>query len=990
MNDALKAYKDKRDFKITGEPEGGAEAAADHGQLRFVIQKHWASRLHYDFRLELDGTMKSWAVPKGPSYDSHDKRMAVQVEDHPIAYASFEGTIPEKQYGAGKVIIWDRGIWTPLVDARAGYEAGNLKFELHGHKMRGKWVLIRIKGRGEKQQPWLLIKEKDDYVRPASAFSVVDEMPDSVTGLGEPGRGEGETQPVGEGSKAGSSKAESSKAENGKTKTSKTRDGKTKNSKTTDGKATAGKAKGGKVEAGTGGSQSADAVEQAISAPPAGAVAAALPASLKPELATLVEQAPADAEKWVFEIKFDGYRMLARVEQGAVRLLTRNGNDWTAKLGPLQAELERMQLPDGWYDGEIVVHDADGKPDFGLLQTAFDGSDTAQIDYFLFDVPYLHGFDLRACSLVERRAALRNVLDHLPSEIVRFSAEFGNDPQELVVAACRMGLEGVIGKRRDSRYVQRRSPDWIKLKCGKRQEFVIGGYTDPQGSRVGIGALLLGTHDEHGVLQYAGNVGTGFNDKVLGELKTKLSALETEVSPFPPKAVAGRKHHFVKPVLLAEIIFADWTSAGSVRHAVFHGLREDKPASAITREVPAAVEQKASAPARTARRAAAAKAGGKAVASGGRHAGSKAASRAETKAEAESESEGESRAEPEGDAKAGAKAVAKAADKAVRGDGNQAHTDTDAGAASDGAAAGMQAPDATLPSSLKVSHGERVIDQQSGATKLDLVRYYALVGGLMMDQLKGRPVSLVRAPAGVGGQLFFQKHADIGKLPGVKQLPQALDPEHPPMLEIASERGLLSAAQWNVVEFHSQNATARQYATPDRLVFDLDPGEGVAWATMQEAAQLMKAFLDELGLAAFLKTSGGKGLHVVVPIKPKYDWDTVKDFSQEIVSHMAMTLPERFAFKSGPRNRVGKIFIDYLRNGRGATTAAAWSARSRPGLGISVPLAWDELAKVKAGDQWTIKNVHARLDQGNAPWRDYADSARSLDPAMKQLGFVPA
>jgi len=845
MTDALKAYKAKRDFKITSEPEGAA-AAGEAGALRFVIQKHWASRLHYDFRLELDGTMKSWAVPKGPSFDSHDKRMAVQVEDHPIEYASFEGTIPEKQYGAGKVIIWDKGSWEPQEDARKGYADGNLKFILHGHKLHGKWALIRMKDKGEKQPPWLLIKEKDEYVRPASEFSVVDEMPDSVKSLKEPVP------------KSAPAPAEDS-----------------------------------------------DPVE----GPPEGAVAASLPEKFAPELATLVEQAPGDPENWVFEIKFDGYRMLTRVENGEVKLITRNANDWTDRLQPLHDELVRMKLPDGWYDGEIVVHDEEGKPDFGLLQMAFDGSNKARILYFLFDVPYLHGHDLRACALVDRRAALHNVLSHLPSDLVRFSDEFGNDPEELVVAACRIGLEGVIGKRRDSRYVQRRSPDWIKLKCGKRQEFVIGGYTDPQGSRVGIGALLLGTHDKDGVLQYAGNVGTGFNEKVLLQLKEKLSKLDTDVSPFPPRAVAGRKHHWVKPELIAEISFAEWTSAGAVRHAVFHGLREDKPASKITREEAKPVEGTVS-----------------------------------EKAKASAKKSPVQSSEPE-------------------------------------------APAGKLPADFKVSHGERLIDEQSGATKLDMVRYYALVGDLMMEQLHERPVSLVRAPAGVGGELFFQKHADIGKLPGVAQLPQALDPEHPPMLTIASAAGLLSAAQWNVIEFHSQNAVGKHYETPDRMVFDLDPGEGVAWATMQEAAQLMKAFLDELGLLAFLKTSGGKGLHVVVPIKPHYGWDTVKDFSQLIVSHMAETLPDRFAFKSGPRNRVGKIFIDYLRNGRGATTAAAWSARTRPGLGISVPVSWEELGELKAGDQWNIKNAHTRLDQGNAPWAAYKKSAKSLDAAMKKLDF---
>ena len=506
---------------------------------------------------------------------------------------------------------------------------------------------------------------------------------------------------------------------------------------------------------------------------------------------------------------------------------------------------------------------------------------------------------MRDVPLEARRAMLKTVLDKHGSDALRFSEEFGTDPAELVLAACKIGLEGVIGKRRRSRYVMRRSPDWIKLKCGQRQEFIIAGFTDPQGARTGIGALLLGTHDDDGVLQYAGNVGTGFNEATLGELKKKLDALVTDDSPFPPKAVAGRKHHWVKPVLVAEISFAEWTSSGSVRHAVFHGLREDKAPKAISREKVGHVEEKEQAPRETA------------------------------------------------------------------------------------------ALEGKLPADFKITNGERIIDAQSGATKLDMVRYYALVGTLMMEHLKGRPVSLVRAPGGVGKELFFQKHADVAKLPGMKQMDPALDPEHPPMLEVGSAKGILSAAQWNVVEFHTQNATGKQYEAPDRMIFDLDPGEGVPWVKIQEAAQLMHAFLDQLGLTSFLKTSGGKGLHVVVPLKGGLDWDTVKDFSQAIVRHLSSELPDRFAFKSGPKNRVGKIFIDYLRNGQGATTACAWTARVRPGLGISVPLAWDELEHLKAGDQWNIKNAHTRLDQGNAAWSGYAKAAETLTAAMKKMGFKP-
>lgn len=833
MADALKVYKAKRNFSITSEPAEGGEPCRNG--LSFVIQKHWASRLHYDFRLELDGAMKSWAVPKGPSYDTRDKRMAVHVEDHPIFYNEFEGTIPEKQYGAGKVIIWDKGTWEPLEDPRKGFEKGSLKFEMHGHKMHGKWALVRIKNRSdERQEPWLLIKEKDDFARTAEEFSVVDEMPDSVKTLPLP----------------------------------------------------------------------ADAVKKPRKAParakrgamPDGAVKADMPEELSPELATLVDKPPSSPQDWVFEVKFDGYRMLARVEGKSIRLITRNGNDWTSKLLPLQKELARMKLADGWYDGEIVVNDEQGRPNFGLLQLAFDGSNTAPIQYFIFDAPYLKGYDLRNVRLEERRALVQAELNSRASDSVRFSAEFGDDPVQLLEASCKLGLEGVIGKRRDSRYVTRRSPDWIKLKCQLRQEFVIGGYTDPQGSRVGIGSLLLGYHDKDGVLQYAGNVGSGFDSSTLLELLKKLQAIETDASPFPPRAVPGRKHHWVKPKLIAEVSFSEWTNSGSVRHPVFQGLRSDKPPKNITREEARHVEDVEPAPQKGA------------------------------------------------------------------------------------------APVARIPATMKVTHGERVIDPSTGLTKLDIVRYYALVGELMLEHLKGRPLALVRAPAGVGGELFFQKHTDVRKLPGVVHMPEELDPGDPPMLEIVSVEGILSAAQWNVIEFHTQNAVRKSYETPDRIVFDLDPGEGVQWKTMQEAAQLMHAFLDELGLPSFLKTSGGKGLHVVVPVKGKLGWDEVKAFSQAIVHHLAATLPDRFAFKSGAKNRVGKIFIDYLRNGRGATTACAWSARTRPGLGISVPLEWDELMHVKAGDQWNVGNAHTRLDRGNEPWAGYAKTAKTLTAAMKALG----
>jgi len=832
----LKAYRAKRNFSVTSEPSGiDKRSDKNKSALSFVVQKHWASRLHYDFRLELDGTMKSWAVPKGPSFDSNDKRMAVHVEDHPISYNSFEGQIPPGQYGAGKVIIWDRGTWVPLEDPRKGYREGKLKFELRGHKLKGYWALVRMKNKEEKkQEPWLLIKEKDEYVRPSSEYSVVDEMPESVAELEMP------------------------------------------DSQTDDRPANHAPAVG----------------EKFFSDLPGNAIKAALPLTLQPQLATLVDGPPSDAAEWTYEIKFDGYRILTRIDGKKIQLFTRNGNDWSHKLPALVKAIGKMGLREGWLDGEIIVPNENGIPDFQALQNAFDTSRTQSIIYYLFDIPFYDGYDLKNVPLIERREFLKRLFETPPPETVRFSEAFDAPPGDIVASACRMGLEGVIGKRKSSTYVSRRSTEWIKLKCSQRQEFVIGGYTDPQGSRIGIGSLLLGFYDEEKKLRYAGNVGTGFSDKTLHDLKAKLDKIEAVRSPFTNATGVVRNVHWVKPTLVAEVSFGEWTRDGHIRHSVFHGLRIDKKAEVIIREKP--VHSNPAKPGST-----------------------------------------------------------------------------------------------TIPASLRVTHPERVIDPSSGFTKMDLIRYYSLIAPLMLEHLKGRPVSLVRAPDGITGQLFFQKHLEKDNMPGVNQLDPALDLEHPPFMEISTPEGLMSAAQMNVIEFHTWNATKNAIDKPDRMTFDLDPGEGVPWNLMQESAQLVRVFLNELGLKSFLKTSGGKGLHVVVPIKRLRGWDTVKDFSQAIVQHLAKTIPQRFAAKSGPSNRVGKIFIDYLRNGFGATTVCAWSVRARPGLGVSVPVAWEELEALSSGARWSVSNIHSRLDKGNAPWADYEASRQSILPAMKAIGFKP-
>ena len=804
----------------------------------FVVQKHWAGRLHYDFRLELGGTLKSWAIPKGPSLDPKDKRMAVQVEDHPIAYASFEGTIPPKQYGAGKVIVWDSGFWTPIGDGEAGLRAGNLKFELRGHKLHGRWVLVRINservGKSEKQPPWLLIKEKDSFARPSSEFSVVDELADSVM-----------TQAF------------------------------------------------------------SDRLTQSKAGIPLGATKSELPTALAPQLATLAQDVPKNPQGWIFEVKFDGYRLLTRIAGTSakdIRLFTRNGNDWTSKLASLQQAIASLKLPIGWYDGEVVVTDQRGLPDFGALQACFESGRTQEMVLYLFDLPYFAGHDLRACPLDARRAALSQILKTAEpgsaSDRVRFSEEFAADPVSLITSACKLGLEGLVAKRRDSTYVSRRSTDWVKLKCGQRQEFVVGGFTDPQGSRSGFGALLLGVFNGTDSLQYVGNVGTGFDARTLTEIKGKLDTIARTKNPFAADSKIEGKPHWVKPCLVAEVSFGEWTSAGRIRHGVFHSLRTDKEAKLIMRET------------------------------------------------------------------------------AI----NLARTHTPRAA---------RPPASPLPDKLRVTHPDRIIDASTGTTKIDLLRYYGLVSELMMDHLKGRPVSLVRAPAGVGGELFFQKHLDTDALAGIRAFDPALTVDHAALMEVISRQGLLSAAQWNMVEIHTVNASRPSLARPDRMVLDLDPGEGVPWRQVQEAARLVHAFLMQLGLAAFLKTSGGKGLHIVLPLRRVHGWETVKGFSQAIVLHLARTIPQRFVGKSGPRNRVGKIFVDYLRNGAAATPVCAWSARARPGLGISVPVAWSELDSLRGADHWNVRTALQRLDQGNLPWSGYKAAAQTLSAAMKTMNYTP-
>lgn len=636
-----------------------------------------------------------------------------------------------------------------------------------------------------------------------------------------------------------------------------------------------------------------------------GAQAASLPQSIKPELATLVESAPEG--DWRYEIKFDGYRIMARVEDGKVQLFTRNGHDWTHKL-PRQAEaIAALGLESAWLDGEMVVANEEGVPDFQALQNAFEADQSGAIIYYLFDLPYLNGLDLREVPLEQRRAALAKVLEASADETLRFSEDFGEEPDALLNSACQMKMEGLIGKRVGSAYVSRRSGDWIKLKCQRRQEFVVVGYSDPKGARSKFGALLLGLHDaDSGELRYAGKVGTGFNEATLSTIHEQLVPLEVKKPAVvnPPTGFEAKGVHWLKPVLLAEVAFAQITKEGSVRHAVFHGMRNDKPADAIVEERPSTSgdDQPCIKP--------------------------KPPTRKVSMKKDQSVSQGTS-------------------------------------------------------GKIRLTHPERVIDASSGATKRDLADYYLRISDWLLPQLADRPVALVRAPEGIAGELFFQKNADRLAIPGIETMGKQYT-GHPVML-INNVEALIGAVQMSTIELHTWNAVSKDLERADRFILDLDPDPALPWNSMVEATQLTLAVLDELGLKCFLKTSGGKGIHLVVPLTPKADWDAVKSFSHAIVKHIAKLLPDRFSAVSGPKNRVGRIFIDYLRNGLGATTACAYAVRSREGLPVSVPIFREELLEITSANAWNIQNIHERLAGLDAdPWADLAKTRQTITADMRR------
>jgi len=841
---ALETYRKKRDFTATPEPKGRKARTKGNG---FVVQKHAATRLHYDFRLEMDGVLKSWAVTKGPSLVPGEKRLAVHVEDHPLDYGDFEGTIPKGEYGGGTVIVWDRGRWTPIVDAHKAYAKGHLEFELEGEKLTGRWHLVRMQRKpGEKRENWLLIKAEDDAARRESDPDILEERPQSV-------------------------------------KTGRDID------------AVAGEAPGWSSRTGRIGKKAATGRSRpAKPAPPQeddrlrdpssrkGVKKAPLPDFVEPALATLVSAPPA-GERWLHEIKFDGYRLQARLEAGRVRLLTRSGLDWTKKFGKeIVAAFQALPVGTALIDGEMVVETGSGASDFSALQADLSAGRTDRFVFYGFDLLHLDGYDLSRLPLLERKAMLEEIIGAAPGR-VRFSSHFGEKGDLVLRHACRLSLEGVVSKLRDAPYRSGRGRSWVKSKCSARQEFVIGGYVPSSTARQAIGSLVLGVHHQ-GRLEPVGRVGTGFSGAVAEDLFKRLERMRLADSPFDTKltAEAARQVRYVRPELVAEVEFRAWTADGHLRHASFRGLREDKPAGEIVREMP------------------------------------------------------RSRATPS---------------KAQR-------------------------------RRVKLTHPDRVYWPEAGVTKEGLADYYAEVWRHVAPYIVGRPLALLRCPTGITGQKFFQKHAWKGISKTILLVEDPKDKQGEPFVAIEDFDGLMGLVQAAALEIHPWGSTLTDWERPDMIVMDLDPGEGVAWEAVIAAAEEVRARLEAAGLAAFVKTSGGKGLHVVSPLTPGADWPAVKAFTKALADSMAADSPERYVSTISKAKRRGKILIDYLRNQRGMTAVAPYSPRARPGAAVSMPLAWEELSPGIGPAYFTIKNSPTRLAAlTKDPWAEFRLAAVRLDPA---------
>ena len=859
---SLAEYKRKRNFRKSPEPTATKAFSADG--LAFVVQKHAASHLHYDFRLELDGTLKSWAVPKGPSLDPSVKSLAVQVEDHPLAYAEFEGVIPKGEYGGGTVMVWDFGTWEPEgeEDPLAAWEKGKLKFTLAGRKLKGSWALVRMGGRaGEEGKNWLLIKHQDRAAKSAKEYDVLTKKPRSALSRRTMEQIAAASDRVWKGA------ADTQQTPRAKRATAKAR----------------------------------PALSGASIGKIAGSKRMRMPREMKPQLATLVDKAPG-GEEWVHELKFDGYRILARLQRGKVVLLTRNGHDWTHRFQGIAAALAKLPLESGVIDGEVVALDSKGISDFQQLQNQLRRGDEKSLAFYAFDLPYAEGHDLRGAALADRKELLAGILGASAGGTVRYSDHMVGSGEEFARQACQQGLEGIICKRADSHYVGARSPAWVKVKCTRRQEFVIGGFTKPQGGRRGFGALLLGVY-EGKRLVYAGRVGTGFTQRSLREIHSELVKRERKTMPFEslPKGADQRGVTWLTPELIAEVSFTEWTDEGLLRHPSFQGLREDKNSRSIVREEPAVAEGLDSKSKRSSRKRGA----------------------------------------------AGGKSQDMGSDSVVAG--------------------------------VAISHPDRVAFPDTGLTKLELATYYEEVADWILPHVAGRPLTVVRCPDGAGGKCFYQKHLTDSLPATVRGVDIKEKDKVEPYLVVEDLGGLISLVQFGALEFHPWPARADNVERADRLIFDLDPAEDVPWEAMVRGAREVRDLLKALGLESFVRTSGGKGLHVVAPVDRRTTWEQHKEFARGVAETLVRAAPDRYTATMTKAKRKGKIFVDYLRNQRGATAIASYSTRARSGAPVATPLRWSELATLAGADHYRVSSIPERLRRVRTnPWEGFFELRQSI------------
>jgi bifunctional non-homologous end joining protein LigD len=870
----LSTYRKKRDFEKTDEPSGDVKVAPSK-RSRFVIQKHAATRLHYDLRLEFDGVFKSWAVTRGPSLDPHDKRLAVEVEDHPLDYGDFEGTIPKAEYGGGTVQLWDRGYWESD-DPNGGFKKGDLKFTLDGDKLHGSWVLVRMRRDrdGGKRTNWLLIKHRDEFAREGEANDILDEDRSVASGrsMAQIAEGKGRAPKPFMLAKSRRMNADAVWHSN--------------------------RGEAAELRA-----------ANVLSAPAKAKKVAAMPDFVAPQLCTSVDQPPG-GPGWGHEIKFDGYRVQLRVEDREATLKTRKGLDWTDKFKAIAKE--GGALPDVLIDGEIVALDHRGTPNFSTLQAAIADGKTENLIFFAFDLLFAEGLDLRRLPLAERKARLKTLLDGRAqgkAKNVRYVEHFEAEGETVMQSARQLSLEGIISKKLSASYYSGRSEGWTKTKARDGQEVVIGGWKTTNGK---FRSLMAGVYrDDH--LAYVGLVGTGFGQDTVRRIMPALKAAASDESPFAGQNAPRktRDMHWLKPELVAEIEFAGWTSDGNVRQAAFKGLRQDKPAGEVRAEKPAMT---------------------------------KIASPLLKKALLKKDPARP--AAPSGKANEVMGVVISKPDKELWPD------------AGDG----------------------------TGVTKLDLARYFEAVGDWMIGHLKGRPCSIVRAPDGIKGEQFFQRHG----MPGASKLMELVkvSGDRKPYLQIDRIDALAAVAQIGGLELHPWNCAPDAYETPGRLVFDLDPAPDIAFADVVEAAKEMRQHLADVGIESFCKTTGGKGLHVVAPLlygaKDKVTWKEAKAFAQGICQLMADSDPERYLLNMSKKLRKGKIFLDYLRNDRMSTAVAVLSPRARDGATVSMPLTWAQIKGDLDPKRFTVRSVPAQLAKSKA-WQGYDDAASSIKVAIKKL-----